>query len=238
MAFDLFKLEKLKISAFDNVDREGTAVLEVTVMFNPASYTRVYSTEWGRQQGINASGAQLEYSKSPPEQLSLDLVLDGTGVDQMGVLAIGQKTVSERVDELREVTYKYNGSIHEPNYLLVTWGKLAFPCRLASLTVNYTRFDRDGTPLRADVKLALLADFSAKTRAREEEKTSPDLTHARVVRAGDTLPLLTKAIYGSPARYLDVARHNELDDFRSLVPGQQLLFPPLAVLDAARGGRK
>lgn len=236
MAFDLFKLEKLKIAAYDNVDREGSPLSECEAMFNPASFSRTYSTEWARQQGINSSGAELEYSRSPPEQLSIDLVLDGTGVDTMGVLALAQKSVSERVDELREVTYKYNGAIHEPNYLLVTWGKLTFPCRLASLTVNYTRFDRDGTPLRAEVKLALIADFSAKTRAKDEEKTSPDLTHARIVRAGDTLPLLTKAIYGSSARYLDVARYNALDDFRDLTPGTELLFPPLAALGS--GERK
>lgn len=238
MGFDLFKLEKLRILAFDNVDREGTAILEFEAMFNPTSYSRTYATDWVRQQGINTSGAELDYSKSPPEQLSLDLVLDGNGVDRMGVLALAQKSVRDRVNELREVAYKYNGTIHEANYLLVTWGKLSFPCRLSSLTVNYTRFDRDGLPLRAELKLTLLSDFSAKTRAKEEEKTSPDLTHARIVRASDTLPLLTKEIYGSPARYLDVARYNDLDDFRDLSPGRKLLFPPLATLDAVTPERK
>jgi nucleoid-associated protein YgaU len=61
----------------------------------------------------------------------------------------------------------------------------------------------------------------------EENKSSPDLTHVRVVKAGDTLPLLTKAIYGSSRDYLRVAEHNGLDNFRDLTPGRRLVFPPL-----------
>jgi len=48
------------------------------------------------------------------------------------------------------------------------------------------------------------------------------------VRDGDTLPLLCHRIYGDPGYYLDVARHNQLTDFRQLRPGAKLHFPPLA----------
>ena len=54
------------------------------------------------------------------------------------------------------------------------------------------------------------------------------LAKGRIVRSGDTLPLLTKQVYGSADRYLEVARVNGLDDFRRLTPGQELRFPPLA----------
>ncbi|HEU6454372.1 MAG TPA: peptidoglycan-binding protein, partial [Roseateles sp.] len=56
---------------------------------------------------------------------------------------------------------------------------------------------------------------------------SPDLTHKRVVKAGDRLPLLCNEIYGTPHLYLQVAAANGLDDFRNLAPGTQLFFPPL-----------
>ncbi|HEX8113619.1 MAG TPA: hypothetical protein VF516_38070 [Kofleriaceae bacterium] len=230
MGFDLFKLEKLKIAAFDDVARGKRPVLEFEAMFNPASYSQTYAIQWARQQGINSTGAELGYARSLPGELALDLVVDGTGVNEIGVLAATRKTVSERVQELIDVTFNYNGAIHQANYLLVTWGKLSFSCRLASLTVNYTRFDRDGTPLRAELKVALVSDESAKKLAKEKQATSPDLTHARIVKSGDTLPLLTKAIYGSSARYLDVARYNDLDDFRNLPAGLEIVFPPLDAL--------
>jgi len=44
------------------------------------------------------------------------------------------------------------------------------------------------------------------------------------------LPLLTKQIYGTPDRYLDIARFNHLDNFRRLTPGRTLVFPSLARL--------
>jgi nucleoid-associated protein YgaU len=60
-----------------------------------------------------------------------------------------------------------------------------------------------------------------------EAKSSPDLTHSRIVKAGDTLPLLSKEIYGTANHYLWIAQQNQLDDFRNLMPGQRLFFPPL-----------
>ena len=66
-------------------------------------------------------------------------------------------------------------------------------------------------------------------------------TWSGVVRhrqSGDTLPLLTKQIYGSPAAYLDVARFNGLDDFRTLTPGKEILFPPLVTFGRGAPGRK
>lgn len=240
MDLDIFTLEKLRISAFDTAERSGSPPEDKVfeAMFNPATYSLTYSSAWAKQQGVGTSGAELKYQRSDPSDLSLDLVLDGTGVDEMGIVTlIAPKTVAERVQKFLEVAYTYNGAIHEPNYLLVEWGHLQFPCRLRSVTIKYTSFDRDGTPLRAELKVLLVSDDEAGKRAKAEEKQSPDLTHSRVVKSGDTLPLLTKQIYGSPAAYLDVARWNGLDDFRSLTPGKEILFPPLVSFGRGASGR-
>jgi hypothetical protein len=238
---DLFKLEKLTISAFDTAERAGKPPKDMVfeAMFNPATYSQTYSPVWAKKAGINASGAQLYYQRSDPSDLSLDLVLDGTGVDEMGIVTLtAPKTVEERLQSFLKVAYTYNGKLHEPNYLRVEWGTLKFPCRLKSVTIKYTSFDRGGKPLRAELAVTFVADEAAKQLRRKEEKQSPDLTHSRVVRSGDTLPLLTKEIYGSSAAYLDVARWNGLDDFRILTPGQELLFPPLAALGRGVPGRR
>ena len=73
----------------------------------------------------------------------------------------------------------------------------------------------------------LISDQDVKKRVKKENKSSPDLTHSRIVKNGDTLPLLTKEVYGTSAYYLRVAQVNKLDDFRNLTPGQELFFPPL-----------
>jgi hypothetical protein len=135
--------------------------------------------------------------------------------------------VSERVDELLKLTFGMNGEIHEPNYLVVAWGDLNFSCRLGSLNVNYTSFDRSGIALRAELDITLYSDLDVEKRKAKDDKGSPDLTHSRIVMAGDTLPLLVKQVYGSSAHYLWLAGVNQLDDFRNLATGQRLHFPPL-----------
>jgi nucleoid-associated protein YgaU len=67
-----------------------------------------------------------------------------------------------------------------------------------------------------------------KTRVAIAQDESADLTHVRLVKAGDTLPALCERIYGEPRMYAEVARANGLDNFRDLRPGMQLRFPPLA----------
>lgn len=232
---NLFKLEKLTITAYKTADRSGWGST-FEAMFNPASYSQNYSIAWKRRQGINDLGAELEYTLSDPSELSFTLIFDGTGVDDYGLVSWASQTVSERVQEFLDVTYTYQGSLHEPAYLLAEWGDLSFSCRLSSVDIKYTAFDRDGTPLRAELDVTLLSDIGVEKLAQQAGKTSPDLTHARVVRRGDTLPLLVNEIYGSSEHYLDVARFNQLDDFRNLTPGQQILFPPLATFLRSRSG--
>ena len=84
-----------------------------------------------------------------------------------------------------------------------------------------------GPRSRARLATQFVEDLNPSKRERLAGKSSPDLTHSRVVRSGDSLPLLCKEVYGSALHYLDVARANRLDDFRDLEPGQVLAFPPL-----------
>ena len=224
-----FKLEKLKIKAYKSRKRStGDLVGTFAAMFNPESWKEKYEITYGKNQGFNSAGKEVGYARSKPSDLNLKLILDGTGATQFGIELLGkQKTVSERVKEFVDLTFRMNGSIHEPNFLVVEWGDRLFSCRLGSAEVNYTSFNRDGTALRAELDVVLLGDKDVKKRMAEENKTSPDLTHSRIVKNGDTLPLLTKEVYGSSVHYLRVAEINNLDDFRNLLPGQEIHFPPL-----------
>ncbi len=226
---NLFKLEKLKIKAYKNGKRAGLPVGTFEAMFNPASFKQKYAVVYGKNQGRNSSGMKVNYDRSLPSDLNLKLILDGTGVDKFGIeLLFGSQTVSERVKDFLDLTFQMNGTIHQPNFLSVEWGDLIFSCRLSTVDVNYSAFDRSGKPLRAELDINLVADEEVAKRQAKENKSSPDLTHRRIVKSGDTLPLMSKEIYGSSAHYLRVAQVNRLDDFRNLSPGQEIFFPPLA----------
>src|SRR5262249_48480621 len=158
----------------------------------------------------------------------LNLLLDGTGVEEMGLFNLSSpETVQQRIEDFLDIAYRPNSDTHEPSFLKVKWGAIDFPCRLTSVTINYTSFDRKGFALRAELDITLTSDEEIKKQQARWSKTSPDVSHARLVRGGDTLPLMTQAIYGSTVPLLRVARANGLDHIRGLTPGQTLIFPPL-----------
>ncbi len=231
---NLFKLEKLKINVYGNRLRIGPPQKTFKVMFNPASFSMKHQNVLQKKQGVNTSGASMRYAYSRSEELALDLVFDGTGVSNLGiatVLGLGAKSVSAQIDEFLALCFFLDGKIHEPKFLKIAWGDgllKEFDCRLESVDIKYTLFDRSGAPLRADLSTVFVEDTEPKKRLRQEGKSSPDLTHSRIVKSGDTLPLLSKEVYGDSSYYLRVAQANNLDDFRNLQTGQEIFFPPLA----------
>ncbi len=95
------------------------------------------------------------------------------------------------------------------------------------MTINYKLFSPEGLPLRATVTASFIELMNPVERNAKDKPKSADITHARTVRAGDTLPGLAKTIYGDERYYVLVAQANNLIHFRNLVPGQQIIFPPV-----------
>ncbi|MCU0837339.1 MAG: hypothetical protein MUE49_01290 [Rhodospirillales bacterium] len=240
MAFpDLFKLEKLKIAAYENAQRQtGQETGEFEAMFNPQSFSQSFRTQYVPGAGLNSGAQSATFVRSLPTSLQIKLLLDGTDVEEMGLVTLFStpKTVKQRIDDFLALAYHVQGQTHEPSFLKVVWaGCLDFACRLAGVTISYTTFDRDGAPLRAELDLSLVADDDLQRQLARAALSSPDVSHSRIVASGDTLPLMTKAVYGTSRHYLRVARVNGLSHFRQLKPGQELLFPPLA--SKSRPGR-
>lgn len=218
------KKTRLKISPCivdkGKVQLSGGAAFEALI--NPESYTHSSKIDYApnRAHGPNAS---RKYSKSLPDKVAFnEMVLDGTGV-----VPGTSSSVLQQINLLRKVAYKYDGNEHEPPVVQVSWGPLLFNARLDALDVKYTLFKSSGEPLRAKVSLKFTAFSTTEEVFRGASMQSPDLTHLVEVKAGDTLPLLCHRIYKDSSYYLAVAEFNQLRNFRVLVPGQLLRFPPL-----------
>ena len=82
---DRMKLQKLTIKAYSKRSRSTADYIgKYEVMFNPTSFSQKYEIQYGKNQGFNSTGKQVNYSRSKPRKLNLKLVLDGTGVHEMG----------------------------------------------------------------------------------------------------------------------------------------------------------
>ena len=59
------------------------------------------------------------------------------------------------VDALEERLYDYNTEGHRPSFVKVEYGDITFYGQLKTLETEYTLFDPDGIPLRAELKVTL-----------------------------------------------------------------------------------
>ncbi|MFK7787447.1 MAG: hypothetical protein AB8B56_20150 [Crocinitomicaceae bacterium] len=225
-------LQKLTIVSYDEVTRTADKNT-IEVMFNPESIQRSYNNRFGTSPTSPGKQEKTEYTYSTSPTVRMKLIIDGTQVHQYGFI-IGLnafngtfKSVSERIQEFEEYAVKSKGEIHQPPFLKLKWGTLDFSCRVQSMDINYTLFDKSGDPLRAELSLSFVEDDAFLTQVKKANQQSPDLTHYRMVKEGDQLPLMCNDIYGSPAYYTLVARANKLKDFRNLTPGQEIYFPPI-----------
>ena len=95
------------------------------------------------------------------------------------------------------------------------------------MDITYKLFKSDGTPLRATANAKFKGFVEENLRVALENNSSPDLTHIRTVKEGDKLPLMTFRIYGDSRYYLEVAKVNNITNFRKLTVGQKIFFPPI-----------
>ncbi len=215
-------LSKLIILAFSD-DELRSQIGQYQVQINPETYEHKHSTEFSTDHGIDAAGAIAQFKARAPEELSCDITIDATGV------VAGVTSVEDEMGNIRKLAYGFKGAIHSPNYLRVVWGKLSFDCMLARMDVSYLLFSPTGVPLRARLGLHFRQHQTPADLARSAGKESADLTHLRVAREGETLPLMCYNIYDGPALYPRVARVNDLNDLMHLPYGDGLGFPPVDV---------
>ncbi len=199
---------------------------EFQVLLNPEKYSMDYEVQFAENQSPGTSGRELTFERIKPQKLEFEFLFDRTGAIPDSGKA-GEDGVQIDIDKLREITLGYDGKIHRTRYLMLNWGKLLFKCCLTTMRINYKLFKSDGTPLRATVTCQFEEFKESEQRVAEENSSSPDLTHMRIVQRGDTLPLMCYRIYGESKYYLEVAKANELTHFRNLQIGQKIYFPPI-----------
>ena len=227
------KFEKVKIKGFEDIDHKGTPEI-FEAFINPDEFTISYNTNIDHTAVIGKESVPGNFLSSTPMELSLKFYLDGTKAAGPIKDKDGKEiNVAKKIVEFYNAC-GYNPERHRPRYVQIFWGELhllrfdpeVFHGCLKTLSVNYKLFNPDGTPLRAIVNATFIEAVKPAISASGGKPASPDLTHVRVVKEGDTLPAMALKIYGDFSYYLEVARVNGLQDFRNLQPGTKIFFPP------------
>ncbi len=223
-----------------------------TVLVNPQSFRASYENLYNVQQPMGASSTEPRPVSSPGGTLTFELIFDGTGVIAIqpsdnplegvpiagaiagavmsaanGFSSSSYPTVMKQIKKFHDIVYKYDGTLHRPKKVRVEWGALIYVGVLTTLNYDFKVFDSLGQPLRATASVTFKSTESDPLRLAFDKVNSPDLTHRRVVNEGDTLPLMCHRIYRDSSMYIQIAKINNLLNFRKLEAGQELFFPPI-----------
>lgn len=228
------QIEKMVIQAYSDATCTTPVGEAFTFQVNPSTYNYKYQLEQVEETAPGTSGSPLKYYRQLPNEWEFDILIDGTGViknaSALDISIIGNTdpvNVEEKVADLKSLVLDYNGDIHRNQYLKISWGQRdVFKGTLVSLDLNYKLFKPDGTPLRVIAKLKLKEWVDPEQRIREEDASSPDITHQRTFSDSDRFDLMVNKIYNMPDYYLDVAKANMLNSFRRIKIGEIINFPP------------
>lgn len=219
-------LAKMTIMGFigDDVLPTGIPFSTYIAMFNPESFTVNNQIQYDNSQPPGSTGSDLRFIGVAPRTFQFEFLVDGTG-------AIGEKREVFADIQLFKYTTGFVGEIHRTSYVTIAWGTFVATCVLTRMDVQYTLFRPDGTPLRAAISASFQEHTANELQQLISNFTSPDLTHRRLVKSGDKLPLMCYNIYKDPKHYLEVAKANELDTIMNIEEGTSIAFPPFDKTD-------
>jgi nucleoid-associated protein YgaU len=215
-------LDKIKIIGFKEATESSLGVpFSIYIgMFNPEKYSTTKQSLFNNDRRHGATGSEQRFNREQPRTFNFDFLVDGTG-------ASGEKREVLADVILFRATCGFIGDTHRPTYLIIQWGTFLARCVLTSLTIDYTLFRPDGTPLRATLKASFTEYTTPALEQLQNFLSSPDVTHVRTITATDRLDLMSYNIYKDSKYYMELARVNNLNNFRKLKVGDKIVFPPI-----------
>lgn len=231
------QLDRASLDLYEPVPKAWGADLgeqrgTIPFQFNPKEVTITKSARWGREPAKAAKSAgPVEFSGADPCKLSLEMFFDATGNHDGSVVSAVELLLRCCVptEKARDTD--------KPSPVLVVfeWGKIrSFPAFVTQVSVKYTLFAADGTPIRASCSVSL---EEMPSDPAKQNPTSGGVTVRRVrtVLEGDSLASLAYEEYGEPRLWRPLAVYNGIDDPMNLTLGQGLMIPPVDDLLPARG---
>jgi len=216
-------MENLTFKAYTD-GTYGSEIGSYTARLSPNTFKFDKEIEYAEDRQLGAIGGDVRFVRYRAENLSFKFTVDCTGIVEG---TEESDHVYNKIQEIENLLYIYNSDAHRPSYIKVLYGELVFNGQVKRMDVDYTLFDDKGIPLRATVALTFTGYRSSEEERRRFSKHSPDMSRLITVKEGETLACLCHRIYGDSLLVRQVARFNNLNGFRNIPAGTELLFPPL-----------
>ncbi len=202
--------------------------------FNPKEYTIAKVNAWKVDPVVGVALPTAQFSGGQPRKLNLELMFDSTD----STLSVAD--VTAQLFKAMEVSASL-GSGHgrnsgRPPMITFSWGStIPFKAVADNLTVQYTLFRPDGTPIRALAKISLIQVERAMDKSSQHGAAKPQNPTTRAqyglgshtVKDGDSLASIAYHHYRDPTRWRAIAEANGIDDPLHLKRGSVLSIPSL-----------
>jgi nucleoid-associated protein YgaU len=202
----------------------GGGLGTVTFPFNPKEYTIKKAANWKSDPAKGSQKAPTpEFTGTGPGSITVEVFLDaasspeGSVVDNVEILMKAVAPLPSTVGQNKP----------SPPMVVFGWGTQVIMSGIVkSVSVKYTLFKPDGTPIRASASVQI---EEMPAPASRQNPTSGGLAARRThtVVSGDTLASISYREYGRPGYWRSIAEANGIDDPLRLPPGTQLLIPPV-----------
>jgi len=189
----------------------------ISVLFNPTDLSVDRSSHYASMPVPGLSMPILQYIRGESDILNLELFLDRTDEGN---------DVNSDVAALERLT-QIDSTLHSPPVIQFDWANFSFTGVVTSVREKLTLFSEDGRVLRARIALSLKSYKAAEVQLRDLKLSSPDRSHARVLREGETLAHIAYEAYGDPRMWRTIALANNIDRPRFIEPGTPLWIPAM-----------
>jgi hypothetical protein len=222
------------LTGFEQASLEIEGGGSIQCWFNPKEYTIAKANQWEVKPVTGVALPTAQYAGGQPRKLSLQLLFDSTDSTSLDVRDVtGQLFgMMEAQSSLGSGKGKNSG---RPPMVTFVWGNSTVPFKAVvdNLSVQYTLFRADGTPVRAQAQLSLIQADKAmdKSSGKGHSKPQNPTTRAQpglgshTVRDGDSLASIAFAHYRDPTRWRAIAEANGIDDPLRLKRGTVLSIP-------------
>ncbi len=200
---------------------------QISCKFNPTEYTINKENSWKSKPVVGKNVPKLEFTGGGAQILTMELFFDAHE-DKGDVRVDVKKLMALTLIHPKPKNDKTKRS--RPPLCIFQWGpNWEFKAAVTKLSVKYTLFHQDGTPVRATANIT----FQEAEDEKEQKKTNPTSysepgRKRREVRPHDTLALIAFEEFGDPTLWRQIADENRLDDPLSLHAGQIISIPPRA----------
>jgi Contractile injection system tube protein/LysM domain len=202
----------------------------IECMFNPSEFTVTKGAHWINHQVQGRGQPEMRFVSATSGSFDLNLMFDTT---QTGASVSKHTEVLLRLTEPNKNLPSADARTKRPPFVWFSWGEWrSFKAFVSSVSVSFTYFASDGTPLRASASVSFMQpakDDAWPLQNPTSHTPAPHRVHS--VRRGESLDRIASIYYSSPTEWRAIADANHVTDPIRIEPGMMLVIPERAGSD-------